>query len=415
MKILLSAYSIGAGRGSEPGVGWNVARGLALRGHEVIVVSNSKHSALNHAAIEQEGLSLTLIEDDCGLTEFNGRVSYRFWQSRIPKRLAEIAEEHRVDVVHHITFNQYRDLHDVFGCNKPFLIGPIGGAEKVAPALLMWGGLNRSFLSKEIARYCPVDAWSLIRRYNRVKEQGKIITSTPSTCERLSHGLLRIRKQIDRLPIIAVREEEIVRQPAAVTQQKAAPYFLIHASLKVAVKGLSLVLRSMQEYRRRGGQAKLMIVGLGEAEAAPIQNMMQELGLTEEAVELVPYIPRAEMLKRMQGARALLYTGYRDAGGMAALEALSMGSNLICFDIPSQFWLPDWMAYKVAIPSVWQGRKGIVNALVRAMEQVDSAPERDEEWHRRRYDWLCRHMTWEVRLAQLEAHYRSLIDGKELS
>ena len=71
MNILLSSYSFGAGRGSEAGVGWNVAKGLALRGHTVTVLTTSEFSSGNRSAIEQEELNITLIEEDCGISDPN--------------------------------------------------------------------------------------------------------------------------------------------------------------------------------------------------------------------------------------------------------------------------------------------------------------------------------------------------------
>ena len=49
MKILISAYSCEPGRGSERGVGWNVAREVA-RSHEVWVLTRPEDSKEENAA-----------------------------------------------------------------------------------------------------------------------------------------------------------------------------------------------------------------------------------------------------------------------------------------------------------------------------------------------------------------------------
>ncbi|MGN1309901.1 MAG: glycosyltransferase, partial [Akkermansia sp.] len=65
MNILLSAYSFGAWRGSEAGVGWNVAKGLAERGHKVTVLTTPEFHELNVSALEKVRLPIALIEVDC--------------------------------------------------------------------------------------------------------------------------------------------------------------------------------------------------------------------------------------------------------------------------------------------------------------------------------------------------------------
>ena len=108
MNILLSSYSFGAGRGSEAGVGWNVAKGLALRGHTVTVLTTSEFSTGNCSAIEQEELNITLIEEDCGISDFPEPGSYRKWQRRVRSFLRNLANTQAFDLIHHITLNQYR-------------------------------------------------------------------------------------------------------------------------------------------------------------------------------------------------------------------------------------------------------------------------------------------------------------------
>ena len=44
MKALISAYACEPGRGSEPGVGWNVVRELSAR-HELWVLTRANHAA----------------------------------------------------------------------------------------------------------------------------------------------------------------------------------------------------------------------------------------------------------------------------------------------------------------------------------------------------------------------------------
>ena len=61
MKVLLSAYCCGAGVGSEPGVGWNLALAMS-RFHDVTVLTPKAHEARNDAALAQISNSSLKIE-----------------------------------------------------------------------------------------------------------------------------------------------------------------------------------------------------------------------------------------------------------------------------------------------------------------------------------------------------------------
>lgn len=406
MKILLAAYSCGAGRGSEPGVGWNIARGLSLRGHDVTVITNGKFSEQNHQAVAAENLSLKLVEQRFRKPFFKWRSSYYRWQKKIGDIIRSEAEKGHYDVIHHITFNQYRGLFDVFYTPLPLLIGPVGGAEMIAPYFLRYGKMPPGMVVKELLRYVAADALPVARRFNAARQRKLFVASNPVTATRFNKGLFALQPSAVVYPIIAVNEADILPGEP----QRKQPYFLFDGGIARPQKGTWLMLDALALLWQRGCCVPVRMVGTKEEDKAIIRRYMAKKQLPEQAVEMLPPVPHEEMLGLMQHSLALLSTVFRDSGGMAILEAVAQGTNAICFDIPSQKWLPDTLACKVRVPRLGEGAAAAAQAVADTMQRVAAAPEHDAAWHAERCRFLSGNMTWTAHLTAIENMYRQLLE-----
>ena len=415
MKILLSSYSFGTGRGSEAGVGWNVAAGLARRGHDVTVLTTTEFSTQNHTAIAVEQLGLRLWEWDEGLSDFPRRGTYNRWQKRIGRRLREAVTGEHFDIFHHITFNQYRGIRDVFHADLPYLIGPVGGAEIVPVEFMNGRCLPWGRLWKEVLRnLLRGDALPLIRRCNARSNRGLTLASNAPTANRLNHNFpWRLKRPATICPIIAIAESEI---NDCVPERADPPYFLFDGGLRPE-KGLISALSALSLLWEKGKRIPLRLPGIRPEQRAALAIMVGQCGLPGEAVEPLAFMPREDMLAQMRGAAAFVSTSFRDSGCMALLESVSLGVPSICFDIPSQQWLPDAFADKIPIPSLQDDaarfftsyRIGtVITRLAESLERAVETVPRPDDWHHHRCDWLRRTMTWDVRLDQIENFYRQV-------
>lgn len=399
MRILLSSYSFGANRGSEAGVGWNVAKGLAQRGHEVTVLTTSEFHTLNEPAVSESGLPIRLVEWDAGLSaaDFPLAASYRRWQRAAGGRLQRLCAETGFDIVHHVTFNQYRGVMDVFATGLPYVVGPVGGAETVPRCLL--GDLPLRGRIKEMVRRLPWDALPLGRRVRSASAPGTILASTPGTQRRLQRtaGIGGVRL----MPVIAIAEEEIAVAPPA---PSADPFFVFYGGGARAEKGTLLLLRCMARLWKQGVRAPVRLVAVQENLRPALQRYAAAQGLPPGAVQFPPFMPRNELMALMRRSSAFVSLNFRDDGCMALLEAVAQGVPSVCLDIPSQFWLPQEFAVKVPVSA------GTVETpLARALEQVLRSPQADAAWHRRRVAFLREKMLWSVRIGQLEQCYNELL------
>lgn len=399
MRILLSSYSFGAGRGSEAGVGWNVAKGLAERGHEVTVLTTTEFHTQNAPAVRESGLPIRLVEWDVGIeaAEFPAASAYRRWQKAVGEPLRQLCIQGGFDLIHHITFNQYRGVREVFDAGIPYVIGPVGGAETVPFCLLK--DLPVRIRLKELVRRLPWDALPLARRVHFAEAEGSILTSTPGTQRRLqtTAGIAGVQL----MPIIAIDENEIVSEPPLPSDK---PFFVFYGGGARAEKGTLLLLRCMARLWRQGVRVPVCPVAVKESLRTDLLAYAAGQGLPPEAVHFLPFMPRSELMSLMRRSTSFLALNFRDDGCMALLEAVALGIPTVCLDIPSQFWLPQEFAAKVPV------RPGKVEEdLAQALHDILKKPLPDAAWHQRRVEFLRKEMVWSVRIEQLEQCYKKLL------
>lgn len=398
MRILLSSYSMGAGRGSEAGVGWNIASGLARRGHEIAVLTTEEFGESNKQAIREQQLGIELLEWSCGLQNFHLRESYHAWQRLIRPQVRALLARRQFDILHHVTFNQYRGITFAYEAGLPYLIGPIGGAETVPFPLL--GELRGKPLLKEIARYIGADAIPSGWRRYRGQNNGIVLASNEPTARRLrTWGLM---PNVEICPTIAIHAHEIVDWPQR--HPDTPPYFTFDGGARPE-KGAHLLFRALSLLWQQGRRIPVRLAGVKEPDKPGLLAAAQRAGLPDEAVDLMPFIPRHELLDIMQQSAAFVSAGFRDSGGMAILEAVALGIPVVCYDIPSQQWLPTEFADKIPVRS-GQLEQDLAAALLRAAD----APARTAEWHANRCAFLRRHMTWDTRLDQIETYYNRILN-----
>ena len=116
MKVLLSAYYCLPSEGSESAIGWNWAREIAARGHQVFVITR----AINRNAIEMARASdstpnLQFLFHDLSPTiqaffkfPFGSYVYYLLWQSAAANLAVQVHAKERFDMVQHITLATFR-------------------------------------------------------------------------------------------------------------------------------------------------------------------------------------------------------------------------------------------------------------------------------------------------------------------
>ena len=399
MKILISAVACGFGKGSEPGVGWNVASALAER-HEVTVLTSSRCKEDNDRAVAEGRCGFEIVYRDHGGTDQS--VTSRqavAWHHAMLKPARALVRERGIDIAYHATFNQYRIPFVASRLGIPFVIGPVGGAETISPVLL--GELPPMLRCKEMLRTIPLDAY-LHRLWRDLPAEppGHLFCSCPATARRMK----RVWPQgaIEVMPAIAVASSEV--SPGWDSDHEASR--IIYAGRILPEKGLKLLLRAFRKALDAGMSGTCSIVGVrGQDDANVLEQMRREAGVPADTLEVLPFMPRDELLNLMRSASAVVYPALRDSGSMALLEALAIGAWPICLDLSSQHWLPSDLARKIPTESQIQVVEGLASAMV---EAINRNP-RSEAWNTKRSEFLYENMTWNARAARLGSVFEALI------
>ncbi|MBQ7022744.1 MAG: glycosyltransferase family 4 protein [Akkermansia sp.] len=381
-----------------------MARELAHRGHNITVISTGKFYTENKEAIIKESIPIRLVTKD--FPESRWIRSYKIWQAHIASIIQQEVQNQKYDVIHHITFNQYRGIKDVFYTDIPALIGPIGGAEVIPVSLFRYGSLPFWLKIKEFIRYIPWDSIPLIQRINKRSQPLSVLCSNQITANRLTKGLFRVKGEVRIVPAIAINESEIYED---LTPPTPNPYILFDGGLSRPQKGTWLMLGAIKHLWKQGLHIPIRIVGLTDKEKSIIHKKAADVGIPQEALQLYNFIPRPVMLKFMREAIIFLSTVFRDSGAMAQLEALAQGTRIVSLDIPSQLWLPTDMASKVKVQS---SRNAMEKEIARLLKKQIDSPSHSEEWNIRRIKFLKKYMTWESRVDLFESIYKKLTQAR---
>jgi glycosyltransferase involved in cell wall biosynthesis len=167
------------------------------------------------------------------------------------------------------------------------------------------------------------------------------------------------------------------------------PIQLVAAGRLSPEKGFDVLLEAMQLAVAEGRDLRLDIIGSG-----PERDRLLELAEPlQDRVRMLPAVPRAELLRRIDEAHVLVAPSRREGLGMVALEALSRGRPVIASRVGG------------LVETVEHGVDGLLvapddpEALAGALTEVEVC--------RPRAAALDRHETGAVGKAHLEA-YRSI-------
>jgi len=339
VKVLMSAFSCGPGRGSEPGVGWNMAVEAARLGHEVVVLTQSEFAEDIERQVALGKLPPGLTFDifmppwlararDFGLRHNQPALTWHvvsvLWQFCALMHVRRRYRSVRFDLVHHVTFAGIRHPTLLTMLKVPAVLGPLGGGDRVPFAL------RKSFPWKywlvELAR--DLHNWSL-----------RADPITRSAFRRARVIYLRTESALVAVPRrdrhkVRVRvglgvADTVDAEP--VPRADGEPLKLLYAGALLYLKGVHLALRALAQARDSGVDAVLTIAGDGPARS-DYERLAKQLGLSQY-VKFIGHLSREELLNTYRDNHALLFPSLRDAGGMVILEAFSQALPVICLGL----------------------------------------------------------------------------------
>lgn len=409
LRVLLSAYACEPDKGSEPGVGWSVAREMA-KYHDVWVLTRANNRPSIERALGRHPVpQLCFIYFDLPAWSrwwkrgHRGvQVYYYFWQIGIYFVARRLHRKVGFDLIHHVTFGKYWAPSLLAVLPVPFVWGPVGGAESAPRAF--WVNFDLRGMSYEAAR--ELGRWlgehdPLVRLTAR--RSALALAKTEETARRLRRlGAREVRTFFEA----GLRAAEI-DYLAQCSSSNGRPVRFVGIGNLLHLKGFHLGLRAFARANIR--DAEYWIIGDGP-ERERLEATARDLGIADR-VRFWGSLPREETLRRLAECHALVHPSLHDSGGWVCVEAMAAGRPVICLDLGGPaVQVTEGTGLKVRAIDPQQA----VRDLAEAMQRLAGTPELremlGEAGKRRSRDVFC----WEPKGALLSAMYAQVShDGRE--
>lgn len=407
LKILVSAYACEPGRGSEPGVGWNLARHLAEH-HEVWVLTRANNRPVIEAELAQRPVpNLHFVYHDLPpwarfwkRGQRGVQLYYYLWQLTAIPVIRRLHREVGFDVAHHVTFVKYWAPSALaFLDGVPFVWGPVGGGES-AP-LAFWPTFGLRGIAYEVARTVArfLAEWDPLVRFT-ARRASLALATTPETRARLKRlGV----KRVEVLSQLALPEEEIEKL-SRIPPPPAAPVRFISVGNLLHLKGFHL---GLEAFARSGlKDAEYWIIGDGP-ERRRLEYLARKLGVADR-VRFFGRLPRPQVLELLSQVHVLVHPSLHDSGGWVSLEAMAAGRPVICLDLGGPaVQVTGATGFRIPAQTVRQA----VRNIIEAMQGVESNPGMVRSLGDAGRERVREAFLWESRAEQISHIYQRAVRG----
>lgn len=333
LKVLLSAYSCEPGRGSEPGVGWNVAREVA-KYHEVWVLTRPDESGeIIEAELASNPVpSMHLVYFTLPIWGGAWRwgqsgamqIHYYFWQIQAYFVARRLHQEVNFDISHHVTFVKYSSPCFLSLLPIPLIWGPVGGGESAPKPF--WQDFSLRARVYETAR--NIVRWVGERDpfvHLTARRSAVVRATTEDTAKRLyKMGVT----DVQILPESGLPAEEIARL-VQYKMPEDGPVRFISMGRLLHWKGFHLGVRAFAQANLP--ETEYWLLGDGP-ELERLTTLAEELGIISQ-VKFWGRLPREETLRKLGESHVLVHPSLHDSGGWVCMEAMATGRPVICLNL----------------------------------------------------------------------------------
>ncbi len=316
----MSAYACEPGRGSEPEVGWQWALQMA-RFHDVTVVTRANNRPVIEAALAGRAGALprfTYYDLPRWLIWLKRRglpvsVYYFLWQLGVRRHLGGQLGE--FDLIHHITFNSFRQPGVWWFCGRPVVLGPLGGGQ-VCPWRFLpsfgWEMIPETFRSLSV-----IGSWLLPTLHLCFHYATRILVANQDTLRRTPK---RYHPKI--LPLLETGIPADQVQPLH-PQKANGPVRFIWVSRLEKIKACSLAIEAFSHAVRAEPTVRLTIVGDGP-DAAFVKDTARRLGVFDH-IQWCGRVAKADIARLLREHDVFMFTSVRDTSGNVLLEGMAAG------------------------------------------------------------------------------------------
>lgn len=408
MKLLLSLYACRPNEGSEPGVGWAWALGMAKR-HETMVITR----LASRERIERELARLNLPADETprflfaegpawarrlvAKHRFPLQLYYLLWL--FSARKAYDGQSWRADVIHHVTFCSFLAPGAWWRRKEKVVLGPLGGM-----ASCPWG-LLRVFSPvgrvKEVLRKLLRACWWIDPFYQLSRASADALFFTEEEVARRVGGP---RAEREALLDVAVPSALEAAEPCSRAPRRRQ---FVWAGRLEGRKACGLAIRAFgRAFGAKLDRPVLKIVGSGP-DRGTLERLVRNLGLSESVV-FSGNLPQPDLWNELRVSTAFVFTSVRDTCGTVNIEALACGTPVVCFNHQGVAELADDSCAIRIVPSSFDRS---IDGFADAMRRLDRDPGLVERMGAAGRKRVLGRFSWDRKFDVADEIYRKLLSG----
>jgi glycosyltransferase involved in cell wall biosynthesis len=407
LSVLLSAYACEPNKGSEPEVGWRWALSVA-RHHQVTVVTRANNKASVEAGLAHEPPphpQFIYYDLPPWLLRWKRRwlsipVYYLLWQAGVRWNLRK--QLGQFDVVHHVTFNSFRQPGFWWFCPIPVILGPLGGGQVFPRRFATLLGENQF---GELVRSLSVIASPLLLHlWVSFGAAARILVANRDTAKRVP---ALFRHKVSRLLETGMPAEII---PPRGREMEPPGNRIIWVSRLEGIKAPGLALRAVARARSQNSALRLTMVGPGPLREE-LERVNHQLGL-DGAVDWKGRVPHAEVFSLLGQHDIFLFTSLRDTSGNVLLEAMAAGlpAVTLCHHGAAEITTDD-TAIRVPVRTIAEAIAGLSDGLLKL---AGSADLRERMAHAAQVR-VAEVFAWDQKAERISAMYQAVVPARPRS
>jgi len=342
MKVLVSAYACYPPTtescteedrkmaDGEAILGWNLV-GQIARSHEVWVITQARNKKGIERALMNQGKNRVMFMycDIPGWPErlwenqLSNHLYYYIWQIMAYLQARKLHSHIHFDLAHHITFaNDWMPSFIGAFLPVPFIWGPIGGGHKTPKALRREYTSSQRFgdLLRLSAQWVGRNV--LISRRMCQKRAKAILVCNYETKDKVPAHLCG---KVHMFPVNSISKENIIESRTPVPRNDL--FRILSVGRLRPLKGFGLAIKAYAEFSKKYPHSTLEIIGDG-IEETRLKLLTRQLRVDDRVI-FSPWLPRNEVLRRMELCDVFLFPSFREGGGAVIVEAMAKGKPVI--------------------------------------------------------------------------------------
>lgn len=328
-RLLMSAHACSPVRGSEAGSGWNRALTAARRFDTWVLCADVFESEIEAHLRERgavPGLRFVFLPMRSG--DLWDRVHpvwyrrYHQWQKRALRTARRLHREIGFDLVHHVTYNGYREPGYLWRLDVPFVWGPVGGSQNYPWRFLSIAGLEGALLegTRSLVNLYQLRWRRRVRQAFRAADVVLAANSTNREAFARVHGV--------DAPVL-VDTGLVETSPSPGPRGPEDRLRILWCGILTSRKALRLLLEALGSVRDEL-DFELTVLGEGPRRRR-LERLARRRGISG-AVVWRGWVSHEQALTTCSRSDVFVFTSLRDTSGNVVLEALGAGLPVVCLD-----------------------------------------------------------------------------------